>query len=557
MTAMANVRWIPVLLAAGLLGLSVRPAPAQPVPSALEEREKVALRLIDVTVLQRDGSPFLGLGPDDFTVQMAGSEREILSFDAARGTSFVRAERQREDAPAPLEAEIAEEPAADPARWVVICLDADRIPHNYRKLVLETTRALIADGTRPGDQVAVALLLNGEMRFLQPFAPPEEIELGLFENPGMLLSTGNDLRFRVDEMVELVQSCPDTLQQSACVLTRTEEFLHTIRRENDSGLRALRGLVGAMAPLPGRKAFVWMSNGFVLEPGVVVMEAMSRYLGTDADPIYSRLKDIGSADYESLLWEATRARVSFYSLRAGHDISQAMRGAAEASTPHRIAGVAGDPYKMTAKLGEEALRDVAEATGGRAIFTPLGPKVASGLLQNLDAIYTLGVAVRPEDPIRPRIKVRLSKKHKGKVRVSKPLPWRAQPPDRLTAWMAIPPGSPPGTGGITTLVLHLSMDGLAIEKDRESGSETSRVALYAQVRSSDGPALEHTYTVLEFPRGVPGVGDFTYDLGFRLDPGEYLAEASVSDLVGGGKVSVAKELTVPPPATGRAAAGRP
>ena len=79
------------------------------------------------------------------------------------------------------------------------------------------------------------------------------------------------------------------------------------------------------------------------------------------------------------------------------------------------------------------------------------------------------------------------------------------------------------------------------------------------MRGSDGPALDHTYTVLELPRGAREAGDFTYDLTFRLDPGEYLAEASVSDLVGGGQVSVAKELTVPAAAaaTDPFAAGRP
>ena len=202
-----------------------------------------------------------------------------------------------------------------------------------------------------------------------------------------------------------------------------------------------------MAPLPGRKAFVWLSNGFLLEPGVVVMETMTRYLASDPGLIYSRLKDVGHADYESLLWEATRARVSFYSLRAGHDISHAMRGVEEASTPRRIAGVAGNPYKLAAKLGEEALRDVAEATGGRAIFTPIGPRLASDLLQNLDAIYTLGVASLPQDPVRPRVKVRLRKALKGRVRVSKPLPWRAQPPKRVVAWITLPPGLPSAVGG--------------------------------------------------------------------------------------------------------------
>ena len=100
-------------------------------------------------------------------------------------------------------------------------------------------------------------------------------------------------------------------------------------------------------------------------------------------------------------------------------------------------------------------------------------------------------------------------------------------------------------GGIVTVLLHVSFDSLATEKDPVTGAEESRVALYAQVRAADGPALDHTYAVLELPRGARATGNFTYHLTFRLEPGEYLAEASVSDMAGGGQVSTAKELTVP------------
>ena len=116
------------------------------------------------------------------------------------------------------------------------------------------------------------------------------------------------------------------------------------------------GPVGTAADLPVMTAVVvgklltMNDSDDIFQPGMVVMEAMTRYLATDPDPIYSRLKDMGNADYESLLWEATRARVSFYSLRAGHDISQAMRGAAEASTPRRISGVAATVFSSWARL---------------------------------------------------------------------------------------------------------------------------------------------------------------------------------------------------------------
>ena len=187
-------------------------AHAQPsdVPSSrgVSEQVKVTLRLIDVLATDKRGNPLTGLGPEDFTVLINGKERPISTFDAAvtvpPTVQAVESDRRSTKATKATDLPSTEPALERPGRWIVILLDADRMPHNYRKVVLKTARAMITDGGGPDDRFAVAMLRNGSLQFLQDFAPARDVDLSIFNDPGMLISRANDLRFRLDELVDLV-----------------------------------------------------------------------------------------------------------------------------------------------------------------------------------------------------------------------------------------------------------------------------------------------------------------------------------------------------------------
>lgn len=498
----------------------------------VEEKVEVALRLIDVTAVDRQRRPLVGLEASDFGVFVDGSERTIRSFDAAAGSSGPVSLPISADDPV-----LAGEAPARAGRWVVICLDADRIPNNYRRVVLETARALVAEG-QPEDRFAIALLHNGDLHFIQPFTATAAINLSVLDNPGMLLSRAADLRYRIDEMVGLIRSCADARDQAGCASTRSEEFLAVARRNNEQGIRALRGLVASMAPLPGRKALVWFSNGFVLQPGQVVLQAITREL-TATPQLLSRLQYGEVTDFGSLLGDATDAGVSFFALRAGHNMSHALRSAEHADVRRPISGEAGNAYKLANSMSEETLRDTAEATGGSVVFTPLGPNAMIGLLDRMDGVYTLGVAVLAGDTSRSRVKVKL-RNRKGKVQVRRQFPEARGKRSSFAATLEVLPAT---AGGGIGVVLSVDLSNVAPERDRRFESEFNRLAIYARVRAAEGPVFDDDYRIVEVPPSLEGPHLFKHTIVFSTPPpGDYVVEVSVSDLVGHGQASVAAHL---------------
>jgi len=519
-----------------LVALLSAPAFAQAVESETTEQVEVTLRLIEVAVTDKKGLPLTDLERKNFRVTIDGEPREIRTFERSMSdtTIAVTPPSQVPGVAATHEDAASAVPTEAPGRWVVICLDADRIPHIYRKVVLETARAFITEG-RPQDRIAVVLLSNGELRYIHDYASPGEFNMRVLEDPGMLLSGTDDLRYKVNEMIELLKPCKVQVDYGSCALTHSDEFLATMRRETSRGMQSLRGLIASMAPLPGRKALVWFSNGFVLQPGEIVLDAMTRYVG-DPGSVQSRMEDRGSFAYDNLLVEASRARVSFFSLRAGHDGSYGMRSAENASVPREIAGLAGNPYRLTTTMTEESLRDVAEATGGKAVFTPLVPGLATNLLERLDAIYTLGIDIRPEDRRQSRAKVKLEGR-KGKVHSRKRLPGRVQVAIDLVATLDAVPAAPGAASDGERLLLAVEMGRMGLEQTAEFGKR-SRVALFSRLIDGDGHIVDSSYRILEVSRNDESESHFVHWLNYRLDEGDYYAEVSISDLVGMGTTTV-------------------
>lgn len=540
----SSTRPIVGLLAACALSLFPPPlAAAAPSSRAVSEEVHVSLRLIDVLATDKLGEPLVGLGPEDFSVLIDGKERAIRTFDATVGVSAKALPSAGGARPSTGgDRPITDGPAPDrPGRWVVILLDADRMPHNYRNVVLKTARAVITAGVGTGDRYAVALLRDGNLIFLQDFALAGDVDLGVLDDPGRLISRANDLRFRLDELAQLVTSCKEMSFVDGCVMTRSEEFFAAIDQENDSGFSAINGLISAMYPLPGRKALIWFSNGFVLRPGDVVREMVSRYVG-DVPTLSSRLDRRERPYIEELTGAASRAQVSFFALRAGNDFSHVMRGADTATLEQPIDRQAGNPYKLATTMSEETLRDVAEATGGKVVMTPLSADLADGLLNRLDGVYTLGIEVQPGDTPRSKLRVKLNVKQ-ADVQVRKRIPLRGAPSPSLAAILRDAPTGLKDTVGVR---LILDLDLVRAEKDRDSGVVTSRLACFARLRRPDGVVVDQSYLIFEVLRGDASVTQFDETITFDQPPGDYEAEVTVSDLIGNGSTSVVAPLTMEP-----------
>lgn len=486
------------------------------------EHTTTALRLIDILATDKRGNPVRGLGREDFEVRINGKVRDVRSVDTASSVPTVEP-IVLADGTIVARRELPERPA----RWTMIFLDATRTPANYRGIVCKTARALVEQAASPDDRFAVALLNGGRLRFLHEFATADRFDLSVFDDPDILLTSSIDLRHRMAEMEEMVKSCNGLGTQDSCIITRTEEFVNVMRSEAEAGVFAMRKLVAAMAPLPGRKAMVWFSNGIVLQPGQIVLDAVTRYIG-EPSTIVSRLTDRGNAGFEGMLSEATRAGVSVFGLRAGSDSGADMRSAEHATVDRQVAGFGANPYKLATTMAQESLRDTADATGGKVVFTPLGTRVAEGLLDQLDGVYTLGVSAEPGDGARAKVKVRSVSKG-VRIRLQGRMTDRFPPAEPVHA-VLVPEDA-------ESLRFELDVSELGRERTDKFSPEVSRVAIYAHVRTMDGRVHDPYYRLFEIRRDDESASTFQERMTFPAPAGRHVVEVFVSDLISGAQTS--------------------
>jgi VWFA-related protein len=518
--------------------LVVQPATAQteqPTRSELEERVEVHLHLIDICATDRKGRPITGLDREDFRLRIDDREREIVSLDAATESRLPEA-LTAQGVTGALESESL-------PRWVLIVLDADRISRTHRTAALDTARALV-DEAAPADRFGVAVIQNGAARLVQDFAAPSDVNRGLFDNASLLHTNSSDLRIRLAELDDLMRSCAGAANQSACAFTRSAEFGAIVRRESSQAVDAVSGLIAAMTPIPGRKALVLFSDGIVLEPGEVMLDAVRRYTPDAAERLHSRLQDPEPLDYDALIAEATRAGVTFFSMRTGRDLSAESRGASIGALHRESVTPGSDPFRTAQRFLDQSLRSIAEATGGRAIFTPLTPRVAEDMLDRLSGVYTLGVRAASGDSARSRVKVSLTGT-KGRVQVWKRLPSFAGPRRPLSISLEAPAAPGEELDGLVPVRLGVLLNDLAAEEDEETGAPSSRIAVFARLLDLRGESMADYYRILEVPRGQASSEHFFHPFIFRVAPGRYLAQVFVSDLIGGGTGTTSTEIATP------------
>jgi VWFA-related protein len=507
----------------------------EPLQAGLEEEVAVELRLIDVAVVDRKGRPMIGLAVEDFTVKVDGREVPVRTFDAAAPGRSVA-----DDSATAPPGDVSDTPAG---RWIVLCFDADRISRNHRETALETASAIV-DNARPTDRLAIAMLRRGELSFVEGFASPEDLHGGFLNEPAGLLSTVPELRSRVDELIGLLRGCERQDDVNGCIHSASGEFLTTVRKETRTGIEALTGLADALAPLPGRKALVLFSDGFLLDPGELVLASIVG-MGEGTSRLRTMLEDPYPTQFESFLSHATRARVSVFALRTGYWMS----GPSVADTgSSRLASdqLTSDAFRFAASSTEYALRTVAEATGGKVVLTPLGPRVADGLVDRLDGVYTLGIDPPPIRRGRYRLKVKLAEK-KGRVLGSPRLAVAELPARQLSGSIELM--TPPAElhPGFVNLVVRLHPGGFVPVKLDTKEGDWIRTAVFSQLVDERGHRISDEYRILEFPVPAKATTLLEHHLRFPVaTAGTYEVRVSVADLNQESRASFERSFTVRP-----------
>lgn len=232
---------------------------------------------LPVRVTGRDGQPVTGLTAEDFTLREDGKKVDITNF-------FEVPARPRSDtAPSDAPVEVASEPST-----VVFLIDDFAVDLQNRRLAMGQLRGLIEGGL--GDTTDIVLAhYDGTLRIIQqPTRDPGQLLSALDSiaevNPqGLMRQRERQAYFirvveRAAEIRDRVRSrvhpADDGLRQLQTLSREVQMEAGRRGGENRNSHLALSSLVEGLAPLPGRKALVYLSEGLSMRPGQAAIDVI-------------------------------------------------------------------------------------------------------------------------------------------------------------------------------------------------------------------------------------------------------------------------------------------
>ena len=415
------------LASVSLWALDGVPATAQPEPAqALSgpgfiEVVDVEVVNIDVYVTGDDGEPVLGLGPDDFELEVDGRRVPISNFYAVElkdDELWVR--RGTEGEAQPLLPPAPEDPLALPAAerappsvpaeqtlYVVIYIDNFNLSPFSRNRVMRELRAFIREQLRPEDLVMLASFdryLNVRLPFTNNREQLNRVLLDLEEVSAQRThrnSERRDLFEKINDVnTEMVNRRNNDrivaaerqglVEGGGLAMARSEllAYAGSVRNDTNVSIDALSSLVQNLSAAPGRKAVIYVADGIPMIAGEDLFYFVNLIYERSVSLIEMTEYDL-SRRFQQLAATANANRTSFYTIDA-----RGLTVMSQGTVDSQVAGFPGqmaliDQIAMTNL--QSPLRLMAEETGGRSIVN--ANRVMPDLLKiaaDLRNYYSLG-----------------------------------------------------------------------------------------------------------------------------------------------------------------------
>jgi len=353
-----------------------------PVVAPMLEKVEVNLMTLDVSVTDAGGTPVTGIGPAEFRVEVDGNPLGVTYVDEVR-----RGSRPAVIPPEQLQKDPAAEPpasrTADAAipRYLTIFVDSRNTTAGSRNRALHALRDLVLKMT--GDDQVLLLNFTGDLQIVRPYTTSKEALLS-----GLSVIEKTDAGgFR---RITRARSAMDQIGQARGrgAMSRrasiANSYSQEISIENRQLLSSLETSLRDLAGQPGRRALLYLSDGFETRPGEQISDLAVGRFGSrmDLHPISIDLQ-IGE-----LFRKANGSAISLFSVDAsGLDAPSGID--AEFSLPPDIWGNSGIASKANMTDG---MRLLAEQTGGSALID--SNDLAGGLGRIYDELtnyYQLGL----------------------------------------------------------------------------------------------------------------------------------------------------------------------
>ncbi len=378
-------------------------------PAAAQDRryfETVDVRVVNVEVIvtDKDGAPVSGLRRDEFEVYDDGRLVELTNFLAVEGRE-------------PTTGGGDVEGAGSATRHLNLVIFVDNLnasPRN-RNVLLDQLGEPLAERLDPRDRVML-VSYDGGLDVVQSFTDdgallPAGLER-LKTAAGPQGALGGERRMFLTEIENAGTKNYDTnldgdpqFEMAVAGAVELSRSLRTVAERDVGKVRAtvaaLQAICGSLAGIPGRKALVYVGDGFARRPAEALVQEFSDkfeswmtgnepYIpAADYQALQQTTTSLNSSEFDASRefrelgeWAASE-RVVFYPISPGGQVD-GYRTADVATSVSRTA------VNIERFAAESSLLDMARATGGLAFTSTATAALVDRLVDDFTSFYSLG-----------------------------------------------------------------------------------------------------------------------------------------------------------------------
>lgn len=378
-------------------------------PEALfESAVDVQVVNVEVRVLDKQGNPVTGLGPEDFEIYEDGERMEIANFFAVdEGRPVTEpGETAAEDVPEDPRV-TPPPPPEDRQLHMVLYVDNANMSGVGRKRVVEELSGLLGQTLDEGGQVMVVSSYP-RLTVHTPFTSDlREVHQGL---AAAIENTGGsrlemDRRRLLNDLASLSGAGEIGEIQADRVRHGIRSFAERKALETRRIFGELEGFLGSLAGKSGRKFLVHLSEGLETRPGESLFNRWEVSFGAGLAGIGQGLLDADEYDTSRYLFDvaekANESGVTFFTLDAsGGDGSGRISPAENRGLNANNQRTGGPQVEALEQYNvQNPIRILAAHTGGETILNATRPGEAlAERAQHFDTYYSLGYAVDDSRP---------------------------------------------------------------------------------------------------------------------------------------------------------------
>lgn len=364
-------------LTASLLALSLAPmaAYAQTPPAGVagaagggaqgEYIESVDVNVVnlDVYVTDKKGNRVTDLKKEDFEVFENGKKMAITNFYAVEGGKAMLADNAPAPAPAPG-VQTPQAPNTEPALpedqrlRLIVYIDNFNIQPFNRNRVMRELRAFLGQNLNRDDQV---MLVTYDRSF--------KVRRTFTSDKGLIASALLDLEKVSGHAVHHASERRDVLRNieesrsASEAMNYARSYAESTFNDLSFSIDALKGMVGSLAGMPGRKAIVYVSDGLPMIAAEDVFYAVQGKYGEKATGLTVAMQYDASRRFDELAAQANANRVTFYTIQAA-----GLQTYSSVSAENQTAGQGIYVDSVQISNMQAPLQMMAEKTGGVAII---------------------------------------------------------------------------------------------------------------------------------------------------------------------------------------------